>query len=123
MATRSFKELIVWQKAHSFVLNVYKFAQSFSKDEMYGLTSQFKRAAVSIAGNIAEGYAKKSLADKLKFFNISQGSLEECEYYIVLSRDLEFISKEQEKVLDSLSDEIGKLLQSYMKKMQSSKNS
>lgn len=123
MATRSFKELIVWQKAHSFVLNVYKFAQSFPKDEMYGLTSQFKRAAVSIAGNIAEGYAKKSLADKLKFFNISQGSLEECEYYIVLSRDLKFISKEQEKVLDSLSDEIGKLLQSYMKKMQSSKNS
>ena len=123
MATKSFKELIVWQKAHLFVLSVYKFAQSFPKDELYGLTSQFKRAAVSIAGNIAEGYAKKSLADKLKFFNISQGSLEECEYYIVLSRDLEFISKEQEKVLDSLSDEIGKLLQSYMKKVQSSKNS
>lgn len=123
MATKSFKELIVWQKAHLFVLSVYKFAQSFPKDELYGLTSQFKRAAVSIAGNIAEGYAKKSLSDKLKYFNISQGSLEECVYYIVLSKDLGFISEEQENFLDSLSNEIEKLLQSYMNKIQNSKTS
>lgn len=120
MATKSYKELIVWQKAHTFVLNVYSFSESFPKGEIFGLTSQFRRAAVSIAANIAEGYAKKSLSDKVRFFNISQGSLEECSYYILLSKDLKYITKEQYDILDDLSNNISKLLQSYINRIQSS---
>ena len=122
MATKTFKELIVWQKAHAFVLKVYSFSESFPKSELYGLTSQFRRAAVSVAANIAEGYAKKSPADKLRFFNISQGSSEECSYYVILSKDLGYITEAQSVALDDLLTETSKLLQSYISRIQSSKN-
>lgn len=86
--SRSFKDLMVWQKAHQFVLLVYQLSNDFPKSEVYGLTSQLRRAAVSIAANIAEGFKKRSLADKLRFLNIAQGSLEECRYYLILVKDL-----------------------------------
>lgn len=114
MATTTFQELIVWQKAHQFVLSVYKYTESFPKSETYGLSSQFRRAAVSIAANIAEGYKKKGKADKARFFNIAQGSLEECQYYLILSSDLGFgdvIDKQ------SLLNEISKMLEAYMGKI------
>lgn len=120
MATKSYKELIVWQKAHSFVLKVYSFSESFPKSELYGLTSQFRRAAVSIAANIAEGYVKKSPADKVRFFNISLGSLEECSYYIILSKDLNYITEEQSVILDKLLGETEKILNTYITRVQSS---
>jgi four helix bundle protein len=85
---KSFKDLIVWQKAHEFVLSVYQLTGSFPKDELYGLTSQFRRAAVSIPANISEGFKKKGNPDKVRFMNIAQGSLEECRYYLILSNDL-----------------------------------
>lgn len=85
--TQSFKDIIAWQKAHSFVLQVYKATNNYPIEERYGLCSQFQRAAVSIPANIAEGYRKLSNADKLRFMNIAQGSLEECRYYILLSKD------------------------------------
>lgn len=116
MATTTFQELIVWQKAHQFVLSVYKYTESFPKSETYGLSSQFRRAAVSIAANIAEGYKKKGKADKARFFNIAQGSLEECQYYLILSSDLGFgdvIDKQ------SLLNEVSKMLEAYMSKIQS----
>ncbi|MDJ0636755.1 MAG: four helix bundle protein [Xenococcaceae cyanobacterium MO_188.B29] len=78
---KSFQDLIVWKKAHQFVLQIYGLSSNFPKSEMYGLTSQLRRAAVSIPANICEGFKKKSPADKLRFFNIAQGSLEECRYY------------------------------------------
>ena len=74
--TQSFKEVYAWQKAHAFVLLVYKICPTFPKTELFGLCSQFKRAAVSIAANIAEGYRKDGIQDKLRFLNIAQGSLE-----------------------------------------------
>ena len=120
MATKSYKELIVWRKAHSFVLNVYSLSESFPKSELYGLTSQFRRAAVSIAANIAEGYVKKSPADKVRFFNISLGSLEECSYYIILSKDLNYITEEQSVILDKLLGETEKILNTYITRVQSS---
>lgn len=120
MATKSYKELIVWQKAHSFVLKVYSFSESFPKSELYGLTSQFRRAAVSIAANIAEGYVKKSPADKVRFFNISLGSLEECSYYIILSKDLNYITEEQSVILDKLLGETEKILNTYITRVESS---
>lgn len=116
--SKSFRDLIVWQKAHQFVLKVYTYSQKFPKEELFGLTSQFRRAAVSIAANISEGFAKRSKADKIRIFNIAQGSLEECRYYITLSHDLGYGENEQ---LDSLSEEISKLLNSYMNAIEKSR--
>ena len=91
MALYSFDNVVAWQKAHAFVISVYTITRNFPKEELYGLTSQFRRAAVSIEANIAEGYKKLGKADKLRFLNISQGSLEECRDYILLSRDLSLV--------------------------------
>lgn len=121
--SKSFKDILAWQKAHKFVLSVYGTTKQFPKEEVYGLTSQFKRASISIAANIAEGYKKKGQKDKLRFFNISQGSLEECRYYIILSRDLNFINNEQEIEFNSLIEETSKLLNAYCKSILNSLNS
>lgn len=115
--TVSFKQLVVWQKSHEFVLLIYELTKKFPKEELFGLTSQFRRAAVSIAANIAEGYIKKTKPDKYKFFNISQGSLEECRYFILLAKDLQYISDESFEKLENSSQEISKLLNSYIKRM------
>lgn len=109
-ATQKFEELIVWQRAHQFVLLVYRITAGFPKDELYGLTSQFRRAAISIAANIAEGYVKRTKPEKIRFLNISQGSVEECRYYIILSRDLKYTTDD---ALGSLLEEVSKLLNSY----------
>jgi four helix bundle protein len=111
-AAKSFQDLIVWQKAHQFVLAAYHFSSNFPKSETYGLVSQFRRSAVSIAANIAEGFKKKGKADKLRFLNISQGSLEECRYYLILSQDLNYGDT---STLVSLLEEVSRLLISYSK--------
>ena len=90
-----FQRVIAWQKAHEFVLLVYRISRHFPEDERFGLTSQLRRAAVSIEANIAEGYKKTSRADKLRFFNIAQGSLEECRDYHILAKDLDYINEEE----------------------------
>jgi four helix bundle protein len=107
---RCFEDLIVWQKAHQFVLTVYRFTESFPKAELYGLTSQLRRAAVSIPANIAEGFKKKGRADKARFMNIAQGSLEESRYYLILSRDLGYGDSAG---LNSQLEEVSKLLEAY----------
>lgn len=115
----SFKDLIVWQKAHQFVLDIYRLTKSFPRSEMYGLTSQLRRAAISIAANIAEGFKKKGKRDKARFYNISQGSLEECHYYLILSHDLEYA--DTALLVENLM-EISKMLESYRKTILSSKS-
>jgi four helix bundle protein len=80
LPARTFQDLIVWQKAHEFVLDAYRLSKNFPREEIYSLTSQFRRAAVSIPANIAEGFKKKGCSDKARFMNIAQGSLEECRY-------------------------------------------
>ncbi|MCX6134770.1 MAG: four helix bundle protein [Ignavibacteriales bacterium] len=107
---KTFEDLMVWQKAHQFVLGVYRYTDSFPKSELYGLTSQLRRAAVSIAANIAEGFKKTGKADKARFFNISQGSIEECRYYLILSSDLQYGNPH---TIAPLLDEVSKLLTSY----------
>ena len=111
--TYTFENIIAWQKAHQFVLTVYRITQSFPIEEVYGLTSQFRRAAVSIEANIAEGYKKLSKADKLRFMNISQGSIEECRDYILLSRDLQYISDNDFTELHNMLEETSKMLYLY----------
>ena len=91
-ARYGFQRVVAWQKAHAFVILVYKLTRYFPEEERFGLTSQFRRAAVSIEANIAEGYRKLGKADKLRFYNIAQGSLEECRNYVILAYDLSFIN-------------------------------
>ena len=101
---KNFQELIVWQKAHKFVLGVYRLTRDFPREEVFGLTSQFRRAAVSIPANIAEGFKKRGQADTARFLNIAQGSLEECRYYLILTRDLGYgDTKQREQQLDEVS--------------------
>jgi four helix bundle protein len=107
---RSFKDLIVWQKAHKFVLVLYRQTENFPKKEIYGLTSQLRRAAISIPANIAEGFKKRGKPDKVRFLNIAQGSLEECRYYLILAGDLKYINSGD---LLSQLEEVSKLLEAY----------
>ena len=87
---RTFQDLVVWQKAHQFVLGVYSYSAGFPKSEVYGLSSQLRRAAVSIPANVAEGFRRRGKADKARFLNIAQSSLEECRYYLILGQDLNY---------------------------------
>lgn len=107
---KTFQDLIVWQKAHAFVRKVYDLSRAFPKEEVYGLTAQLRRAAVSIAANIAEGFGKRGKADKMRFLNIAQGSMEECRYYLILAADLGYSDTSQPKLL---LEEISRLLYSY----------
>jgi four helix bundle protein len=98
------------QKVHQFVLAAYCLSRTFPRAETYGLSSQFRRAAVSIAANIAEGFKKPGKADKLRFYNIVQGSIEESRYYLILAKDLEYGDVSE---LSPLLEEISKLLEAY----------
>jgi four helix bundle protein len=109
-AAQNFQELIVWQKAHQFVLQVYTLTKGFPQAEIFGLTSQLRRAAVSVAANIAEGFKRKGTKEKARYFNIAQASLEESRYYLILGNDLGYCD-----VSDIMSGvgEVSKLLQAY----------
>ncbi|MDR0832701.1 MAG: four helix bundle protein [Candidatus Symbiothrix sp.] len=120
MGTGSFRDLLCWRSAHEFVLKTYKDTECFPKSEIYGLTSQFRRAAVSIPANIAEGYKKTGVKDKLRFFNIAQGSLEECRYYVILSQSLNYINIAQCNALDKLLNDASRLLNAYCTKIHQS---
>lgn len=111
----SFKDIIAWQKAYEFVLLTYKVTRGFPNYEKFGLASQFQRAAVSIAANNAEGSKKLSKADKLRLMNVAQGSLEECRFYIMLSKDLEYITAEEYATLNYSIEGTSYNLNSYCK--------
>jgi four helix bundle protein len=110
LPVKTFQDLIVWQKAHGFVLSAYRFSDGFPQKEFYGLTSQFRRAAISIPANIAEGFKKRGKSDKARFMNIAQGSLEESRYYLILARGLNY--GDSHALLAQL-EEISKLLDRY----------
>ena len=112
MKAKTFEDLVVWQKAHQLVLAIYKLTRMFPQEELFGLTSQTRRAAVSVPANVAEGFKRKGKADKVRFFNISQGSLEEVRYYLILANDLGYGDTNE---LKGNLDEVGRLLDAYMK--------
>ena len=85
---RTFEDVQIWRNAHQFVLDTYKLTESFPSHEMFFLTSQLRRAAVSIPANFAEGFRKATRPDKLRFYGIALSSLEECRYYLRLAKDL-----------------------------------
>ena len=107
---RTFEDLLVWQKAHGFVLSAYTLTATFPKHEIYALSSQMRRAAVSIPANIAEGFGRRGKPDKARFMNIAKGSLEECRYYLILARDLGY--GDTAGLTISL-DEVSRLLNAY----------
>ena len=119
--TFSFKDIIAWQKGYEFVLLTYKVTRQFPDFEKYGLSSQFQRAAVSIVANIAEGYRKLSKADKLRFMNIAQGSLEECRCYVMLSKDLGYITEDEFQSLTFSIDGTSFYLNAYCKAIKEDK--
>ena len=101
---------MVWRKAHEFVLAVYSFTLSFPKYEIYGLGSQMRRAGTPIAANVAEGFRKRGKADKARFMNTAEGSIEESRYYLILAQDLGY---GQTGVLMSSLEEVSRLLCAY----------
>ena len=111
--TSSFKDIMAWQIAHQFVIDVYRAVKAFPEEERFALSSQFRRASVSIPANIAEGYKRLSKQEKLRFMNISQGSLEECRYYILLSKDLDYISPETHDYLNNEIEKVSWYLNAY----------
>jgi four helix bundle protein len=107
---KGFRKLLVWQKAHEWVLLIYKLTENFPKHEVFGLTSQMRRAAVSVAANMAEGYAAGGKGQFGRYLHIAQGSLAEVEYYLILATDLKYIAQSEYEQAESLRAETGFLL-------------
>ena len=107
---RSFQDLAVWRKAHDFVLAVYTFTAGLPRQETYGLALQMRRAAVSIPANIAEGFRRRGKADKARFMNVAEGSVEECRYFLILASDLGYGDTSS---LSGLLDEVSRMLSAY----------
>jgi four helix bundle protein len=114
---QNYKDLKVWEKAHHFTLKVYKFTKPFPKEELYGLTNQLRRAALSIPANIAEGCGKNTQLEFAHFLNIALGSTNESEYYLILSKDLNYLDQENYNLLFAMVNEVKSMLISLIVKV------
>jgi len=112
---KSFQEIKAWQKAHELVLEIYAVSKTFPKEELFCLTNQLRRAVISIAANIAEGFKRKSYKDSDHFYTISVGSLEEVKYYLILGEDLDYLTRSQYEKLFALAEETSKTLNGWKK--------
>ena len=110
MAVKDYRELIVWQKAMDLVELLYRRTRSFPKEELYGLTAQMRRAAVSIPSNIAEGQARRTTRDFIHFLSIARGSLKELETQIIISHRLGYINDAQQSELVAATEEVSRLI-------------
>jgi len=122
MSSQSFEQLAVWQKGHQLVLSIYRITKKYPKEELFCLVSQMRRAAISITANIAEGYIRLGVKDKLHFYNISQGSLEEIRNFIILSKDLGYITLEEKETLGLMASEVSKILNAYSQGLINNRN-
>ena len=114
---RRFEDLEVWRKAHGLVLTVYSLSARFPAEERYGLTSQLRRAASSVPANIAEGFGRSTTRDFLRHLDIANGSLEETRYFLILARDLKYLSASEFPEINAQSDEVGRLLGGLMQSL------
>jgi four helix bundle protein len=112
MKAKTFEDLLVWKKAHAYVLEIYRITKQFPKSEIFGLTAQMRRAAVSIPANIAEGFKKRTPREKIRVLHISQGSLEESRYYLILAEDLDYANT---AVLLPKLEEVSRMLEDYIR--------
>ena len=110
MKERPYQRLIVWKEAHALCIEIYKTTAAFPKHELFGLTSQMRRSSSSVPTNIAEGHAKHSRKEFLRFLDISLGSLEELDYQLFLSKDLSYITIQQHEELHGKAQRVGYLL-------------
>jgi len=116
---KDFRDLLVWNKAHALALNCHRATNDFPKSELYGLTSQIRRSAASVAANIAEGCGKRGNADFQRFLGIAAGSASEVEYHFLLAHNLGLLDREQYKSLDAAVVEVKRMLASLIIKVES----
>lgn len=114
---RDFRHIEVWTKSHRLTVAVYGVTSRFPKQEIYGLTSQARRAAASVPANIAEGCGRDGDAEFARFMQIAAGSATELEYHLLLARDLEFVASEQHEKLDREVNEVKKMLRAFVKQL------
>ncbi len=113
---KKFEDLLFWKKAYELVLKIYEQTRKFPSEEKFGLISQMRRSAVSIAANISEGFKRKSKKDKMNFYNIAQSSLSELKYYVILSKDLGYLGTEKEiEILNKITGEVERMLVGLIK--------
>jgi four helix bundle protein len=112
--SREFTDVDVWKKAHAWVLDIYRYSEGFPRHELFGLTSQLRRAAVSVPAKFAEGFKKRSVPEKARLFNIAQGSIEECRYYLILGQDLGY--GDTAHLMRDLA-EVSRMLEAYIQTM------
>ena len=118
MEIKTFKDLKVWQKSYSLVLEIYKATKNFPSEEKFGLTSQIRRAAVSIPSNIAEGYARRYLKQYIQFLYIAYSSGAELETQLMLSKDLEYLMEERFRNLIEKYYEVERMLMALIKSLE-----
>jgi len=116
MPLKSYKELIVWQKAYELTLLVYKETEIFPKSEIFGLSSQLRRASVSIASNIAEGYQRQHSGEYVQFLSIAFGSCAEVETQLLICKDLHYLPESNFTILNKILTEVGKMLYALITK-------
>jgi four helix bundle protein len=118
---KSYRDLMVWQRAIQMTVAVYPLSASFPKDEMYGLTSQIRRAAVSVASNIAEGYGRGTRGEYKNFLGMARGSNYEVQTQLTIARELDYGSRERLDQTEALSEEVGKMLFAILDKLSAAK--
>lgn len=116
---QKFSDLLVWQKSHRFTLRVYHITKTFPAEEKYGITSQLRRAAYSVPSNIVEGFRRPRIKDSVRFYTIADASLEEVKYFLLLSKDLQYMTVKNYIELLSNAEEVGKLLTGWIKSQRS----
>ena len=118
---KNFYDLNAWKKAYEFVLEIYKTTKKFPKEELYGMTSQLRRATSSIAANIAEGFSRYHYNDKIRFYHNARGSVSETQNFLFLAKDLSFLNKGEFQRLFELSEEINKLINGLVRSIENQK--
>ncbi len=116
---RDFRRLQVWEKAHELTLAVYQMTAGFPRDEVFGLTSQIRRASSSIPANIAEGCGREGDAELKRFLQIAMGSASELEYHLLLAHDLDYIGQENYNHLDEGVTEVKRMLTGFIQRLKS----
>ena len=116
----SFRHLIVWQKAHALTLDLYRITRTFPQDERFGIVSQLRRSASSIATNIVEGHKRNGRKDFLRFLNLADASSEETKYHLILSKDLIYLNESDFNQLNLKCEEVGRILYGFQKSLRAS---